>query len=382
MKILGIETSCDETAIAIIESKNDNHRVLVNLVSSQIKIHSPFGGIVPSLAAREHQKNLIPILIKALKENKMLKFNFVKPKIEREIKNIFEKQPILFKNFLKYGLNVKTPEIDLIAVTSGPGLEIALWSGINLAKVLSILWQKPIIDVNHLEGHIYSNWLEQFKNLNPKKVFPALNLIVSGGHTQLVLQIDHGKYKLIGETLDDAAGEAFDKVARMLGLPYPGGPEISKLAKNGDQNAFQFPRPMINQKNYNFSFSGLKTAVFYLLKKLNINNNLKLKADIASSFQKAIIDVLVKKTIKAAKEFDVRSVLLSGGVSANELLRQNLKNEVEKLGIYCHQPNLNYTQDNASMIAICGYYKYKYGKGDKTLINLTAKPNLKIKNWN
>lgn len=360
MKILGIETSCDETAIAILEinppsrKASEGHlgqiKVLSNIVSSQVKIHAPYGGVVPSLAAREHEKNLKPVFEKALKE-----------------------------------AGVKMAEIDLIAVTIGPGLEIALWKGINFAKELANLWNKPLIPVNHLEGHIYSNWLPSNKTETLRsfsEVGPALNLIVSGGHTQLVLLTGHGKFKLIGETQDDAAGEAFDKVARMMNLGFPGGPIISKLAEKGNLKKFSLPRPMINQKNYNFSFSGLKTAVLYLLRDLNFNINARasrLKYDICASFQQAVIDVLVQKTIKAAKEYKVKSILLSGGVSANKLLRKTLQKETKKLNLFYSQPDFQYTGDNAAMIVLSSFYKYRVLK--KTDKKLKAEPNLKIKNW-
>ena len=339
MRILGIETSCDETSIAVLEIKNKKVKVLSNIVSSQVKIHAPYGGVVPSLAAREHEKNLKPVFEKALKKAK-----------------------------------VKILEIDLIAVTIGPGLEIALWKGVNFAKSVAQSSKKPLIAANHLEGHVYSNFFK------PNKIkFPALNLIVSGGHTQLVLMTAHGKFKIIGETQDDAAGEAFDKVARMMNLGFPGGPVISKLAEKGNLKKFTLPRPMLNQKNYNFSFSGLKTAVLYLLKDLGKINE-KTTPDICASFQQAVIDVLVKKTIKAAKEYEVKSILLSGGVSANRLLRDTLQKETKKLKVMYSQPDLQYTGDNAAMIALVGYYKNLKTK-DKKFKNLKAEPNLRVKNW-
>lgn len=347
MKILGIETSCDETSVAVLEAPTPKGRgfdrsvgakVLSNIVSSQIKVHAPYGGVVPGLAAREHEKNLKPVFEKALKAAK-----------------------------------TKMTGIDLIAVTVGPGLEIALWKGINFAKELARKYRKPIIKTNHLEGHIYSNWL-----LPVREIFPILNLIVSGGHTQLVLMYGHGRFKLIGETMDDAAGEAFDKVSKMMNLGYPGGPAVSKLAEKGNSKRYNLPRPMFNQKNYNFSFSGLKTAVLYLLKDLKRTNQ-KTKADISASFQQAVVDVLVKKTIKAAKEHKVKSILLSGGVSANKLLRKTLEKESKSLKVSYSQPDLKYTGDNAAMIALAGYYKYRTTKkSDKKLV---AEPNLKIKSW-
>ncbi len=341
VKILGIETSCDETSIAVLETKNNKVEVLSNIVSSQVKIHAPYGGVVPSLAAREHEKNLKPVFEKALKE-----------------------------------AGAKMAEIDLITVTQGPGLEIALWKGINFAKELSNRYKKPLLGINHLEAHIYSNF---FKNNKIK--YPALNLIVSGGHTQLVLMTAHGKFKIIGETQDDAAGEAFDKVAKMMNLGYPGGPIVSKLAEKGNPKKFQLPRPMLNQKNYNFSFSGLKTAVLYLLKDLGKINE-KIVADICASFQQAVIDVLVQKTIKAAKEYKSKSILLSGGVSANKLLRKTLEREAKKLKMFYSQPDLQYTGDNAAMIALAGYYKSKKFKLKSLKFkDLIAEPDLKIKNW-
>ena len=247
MKILGIETSCDETAIAIINIEDVNNgvkrsrttsgiKVLTNTISSQVKLHAKYGGVVPNLAAREHAKNIEHIFKLALKEAK-----------------------------------TKINDIDLIAVTRGPGLGPALLVGTTFAKTLAWKYEKPILGANHLEGHIYSNWLNPDFKIKSVK-FPILNLIVSGGHTELVLMTDYGKYKIIGETLDDAIGEAFDKVARLLGLGYPGGPLISKLAENGNPDRYPLPSPMIHSKNYNFSYSGLKTAVLYLIRDLKKNN--------------------------------------------------------------------------------------------------------------
>jgi N6-L-threonylcarbamoyladenine synthase len=330
MKLLAVETSCDETAISTIKVVNDKISVLSNVVSSQIKLHAKYGGVVPSLASREHAKNIVHVFKTALKEARI-------------------------KDFKK--------EIDLIAVTRGPGLGPALLVGLTFAKTLAWIHRKPLVGVNHLEGHIYSNWIPDNNNKVPKNCFPALNLVVSGGHTELVLMKKHGSYKIIGETLDDAIGEAFDKVARLLGLGYPGGPAISKIAETGDSDAYPLPSPMMHSKNYNFSYSGLKTAVLYLLRDLKIKRPpKKVKADIAASFQKAAIDVLLHKTIRAAKEYKVKTLLLSGGVSANNQLRERLGDIADDLGLKHFKPAMKYTTDNAAMIAVAGYFNSKKNK--------------------
>jgi len=326
VKILAIETSCDETAMAVVECDKRNIKILAGTVASQIKIHRPYGGVVPSLAKREHLKNL-PILFKKISTSNVVIF-------------------------------------DRIAVTVGPGLEPALWTGVNFANDLSKKMKVPIVGINHLEGHIYSNWLEH-KNI----AFPAIVLLVSGGHTILLKMDGLKKWQKLGETRDDAVGEAFDKVAKMLGLPYPGGPEIEKLAMkilNRVQDDIQFPRPMLHSKNYDFSFSGLKTAVLYYLRD-NPLPSLRGKAKqslVAASFQQAAIDVLVKKTMRAVDEFDAKSVLLCGGVACNKALQEALRKEITPLNndIGCpkdtqcryysfHVPELKYNTDNAVMIA-------------------------------
>lgn len=334
MKILGIETSCDETAMSVIEvSDKDNIKVLSNVISSQVKLHAKYGGVVPSLAAREHVKNIKHVFDLALKEAG------ISPPAG--------------------GLK---KEIDLIAVTHGPGLGPALLVGLTFAKTISWLYKKPLVGVSHLEGHIYSNWLNKgFKTKTVK--FPILSLLVSGGHTELVLMHDHRSFELVGETMDDAVGEAFDKVARLLGLGYPGGPLISKLAEKGNPKKYLLPRPMSKSKNYNFSYSGLKTAVLYLIRDLNPpagrkKLNTQTKADIAASFQEAAIDVLIQKTIRAAKEYKADAVFLSGGVSANKLLREELRRNATEADIKYFQPPMEYTTDNATMIAVAGYFNY------------------------
>jgi len=334
MTILAIETSCDDTSIALIECNQGICHILSNIVSSQIEIHAPYGGIVPNLAARAHLKNLEPCLGQALKD-------------------------------------AKNPEIDLIATTIGPGLIPSLLVGANFAKALAYKWNKPIIGINHIEGHIYANWI-----INSKIDFPALCLIVSGGHTQLILMKDHGKYELLGQTRDDAAGEAFDKVAKLLGLGYPGGPIISQKAKSGDNKGFNLPRPMINSNDFDFSFSGLKTAVLYQVKKQKGKLSEQYISDMSASFQQAAIDVLVSKTLKAAKEYQSKTVMLSGGVAANLELRKQLKESIEKqTKAKFLMPEIEFCTDNGAMIAMAAFFR----KSDKTNYSkIQAKANLKL----
>ncbi|MBN2197866.1 tRNA (adenosine(37)-N6)-threonylcarbamoyltransferase complex transferase subunit TsaD [Candidatus Wolfebacteria bacterium] len=330
MKILAIETSCDETAIALIETKggikNPQFKVLKNFVASQIAIHRPFGGVVPNLAKREHLNNL----------------------------------PILWQKIS----SKKITTLDILAVTVGPGLEPALWTGINFTKELYPILKKrnpnlKLMGISHSEGHLYSFLLNsKLKLINFKKLFPAITLVISGGHTILVLMKNLSQFKKIGETRDDAVGECFDKVARLLKLPYPGGPEIENLAINGKSNFIDFPRPMLNQKNYDFSFSGLKTSVFYYLKNKKTKlNNQKFKADVAASFQEAAFEALIKKTLRAAKEFKVKSVFISGGVASNKTLQKRFKAEIKKTNpeLNFFVPQGKFCTDNAVMIAVAAY---------------------------
>lgn len=326
MKILGIETSCDETAASLLEIKAGRFRILSSLVASQIKIHAKTGGVVPEVAAREHLTKLLPLIEKSLTINR----SPIKP--------------------------------DVIAVTSGPGLITSLMVGVEAAKTLSYLWQKPLVAVNHLEAHLYSNWLGDYRDSNkiqslPKIKFPALCLIVSGGHTELVLMRNYGQYKSIGQTQDDAAGEAFDKVAKLLKLGYPGGPAISSLAKKGAKEIFDLPRPMIKSGNFDFSFSGLKTAVLYLVRERDRLSKQK-RADLSASFQQAVIDVLIAKTLKAAKKYKVKSIMLSGGVAANQELRRQFRTAVKKQEpkVKFYLAATKFCTDNAAMVALAGYF--------------------------
>ncbi len=423
MLILSIETSCDETAVAIIKAKDNKIKTLANVVSSQVKLHAEWGGVVPNLAAREHLKNIIPVLDQALK-----------------------------------GAGVKLSEIDLFAVTEGPGLIPALLLGVNSAKTLAYFYRKPLVGVHHVAGHILSAFADEDFNfkIDPNQ-FPLLTLTVSGGHTQLIYTDKPFNYKIIGETRDDAAGEAFDKVAKILELGYPGGPIISKLAdeyvqKNNidlDELDAQpndtsvkkfFPRPMINKPGFDFSFSGLKTAVLYycqnhplrkggqssrdekfggfLSKKdkqlsecINLSEvrgeseafcktykstsskNEAFDKEIhrintlqtAFEFQEAVVDVLVTKTIRALKKYPAKTVSLAGGVSANARLRSKLQNSIQKENLKFKMPPISLTGDNAVMIAVAGYYKYLYYKQNNKLnipknnwANLDANANLKL----
>ena len=342
MNILAIETSCDETGIALLRAtgglRAPKFSVLENLVSSQIAIHRPFGGVVPNLAKREHLKNL-PLLWQRI----MIQDSRIKNK---KILN----PESLFMN-----------HVDLISVTVGPGLEPALWTGIEFAKKIAEEYKKPLIGANHLEGHLYSFLLPPQKKtvisnfqFPISKIFPAVALIVSGGHTVLLRVESFSKWRRLGETRDDAAGEAFDKVARLLDLPYPGGPEVEKLALLGDQNAIAFPRPMLHEKNYDFSFSGLKTAVLYYLKEYKKAK----KADVAASFQQAAVDVLTLKTMRAAEQYGARSIILCGGVAANKKLRTDLQYAAKKTDIAFFAPRTAYNFDNAAMIGAAGYMAY------------------------
>jgi len=362
MKILSIETSCDETALAIVDIHINEQgervfTVLANHVLSQIDIHKEYGGVFPMLAKREHARTLVPLLIQTLQKAGMYKKtsrHVIEHPLRQEFQEILEREPELFGQFITEVPHIDPPSIDAIAVTQGPGLEPALWVGINFAKALSLVWKKPIIPVNHMEGHLLGSVVEETTPDTltlPQINFPALGLLVSGGHTELILIEAWGNYKLIGETKDDAVGEAFDKVARMLGLPYPGGPEISRLGKEGRAGIYPLPRPMLNSKDYDFSFAGLKTAVLYLIKKIG-TPSAEDKADIAREFEDACVDVLVAKTMRASEEFGARHIILGGGVSANTLLRERLRAKAETIHLPISIPDHHLSTDNALMIAI------------------------------
>jgi N6-L-threonylcarbamoyladenine synthase len=324
MKILGIETSCDETAAAVVE---DGRKVLSNEIASQIDIHARYGGIVPEVASRQHTLSIIPIVTAAMQK-----------------------------------ANTGWQDIAAIAVTHGPGLAGSLLTGVNVAKSISFVRNLPLIGVNHLEGHMYANWLTE-----KEPEFPLLCLIVSGGHSDLVLMRGHGSYTLLGRTRDDAAGEAFDKAARLLDLGYPGGPAVQKAAEQG-KDTLKLPRTWLKGTD-DFSFSGIKTLLIRLTEEGKTEN----KADAAASFQSAIIDVLVGKTIAAAERHEVKQIIMCGGVAANKVLRNTL---VEKSTLPVLIPPMVLCTDNAAMIAACGYYRFTAGYVSD--LSLDVVPGLKL----
>ena len=320
MTILGIETSCDETGAAIIEGENEKVTLLSNIVASSLAMHAETGGIIPESAAREQVKYMLPVIQEALQK-----------------------------------ANKKLEDLDGIAVTYGPGLIGSLLVGVETAKTLSYVLNKPIVPVNHMVGHIYANWLAE--KLVPKITFPAIVLVVSGGHTDLLLMKKHGDFQLLGGTRDDAAGEAYDKIGRMLGLAYPAGPVIEKLAQEGNPKRFRFPRPLLHEDTYEFSFSGLKTAVLREVQKLETLDETTVK-DIARATQDAICEVLVKKTLRAAKQYEVDTIMLSGGVAASQTLREAFSTVRSQFSGNLFAPAKSLCTDNAAMIASAAYFNF------------------------
>ncbi|HUX80832.1 MAG TPA: tRNA (adenosine(37)-N6)-threonylcarbamoyltransferase complex transferase subunit TsaD [Candidatus Paceibacterota bacterium] len=380
MKILAIETSCDETAIAILEAEGDEKsatfRILGNALLSQIDMHREYGGVFPALAKREHAKNLVPILEAALEEAELLHEDtqVIPEKTRTEIAELLSREPGLFEAFFDFVSECEVPAIDAIAVTAGPGLEPALWVGINFAKALALLWEKPIVAINHMEGHILAalateehlpDTEDTLLYIKKDVTLPILALLISGGHTELVLMKEWLTYELIGQTRDDAVGEAFDKVARMLELPYPGGPEISRLAEiirstatNTNDFDHVLPRPMLHDATCDFSFSGLKTAVLYLLKK-NPNMNESGKQQLAHEFENAVTEVLWKKTARALEETGAGTLVIGGGVSANTHIRRTFTKNIQEEfpNVTLSIPAKALTTDNAIMIALAGFYR-------------------------
>ena len=381
MKILGLETTCDETGAAVVEGElGSKHgvKLLSNVVATSAELQKKYGGVVPEVAAREQVRVIMPIITEAI-------FN-ASETLNSKLENLNKLQNPQISKWVR-------ENIDAIAVAHGPGLIGSLLIGVETAKTLALAWEKPLIAVNHLVGHIYANWLNQDVDrgsyivhrekkrpherltMNDKPAFPLVALIVSGGHTDLVLMKKHGDYKLLGSTLDDAAGEAFDKVAKVLGLGYPGGPEIERKARQGTrdrgQGTLNFPRPLINSNDFNFSFSGLKTAVVNRAQELESKRVID-KAEIAFEFQQAVVDVLVTKTIRAAQKFGVKSIVVGGGVAANNSLRSQLTVYSSRIGVPVFFPERALSVDNGAMIAAAAFYNFK--KIDP--LKLSADPSL------
>ena len=399
MIVLGIETSCDETALALLECQGDlttpTFKVVAEELFSQIEIHKKYGGVFPMMAKREHGRNLIPLL-----KNLLQKAGYAQPysstknhsSILENTGMILLREPELLKDFLEYIPTIEPPTrpvrsreglqrgfasngIDMIAVTTGPGLEPALWVGINFAKALASVWNIPVMPSNHMEGHLFSVLLDTTEKIKRQKSkgkieFPIIALLVSGGHTDLILVKEWLVYESLGTTRDDAVGEAFDKVARILGLPYPGGPEISRLAKQAREknlpNVFDLPRPMLRSGDFDFSFSGLKTSVLYKVQKMGVLSDDQ-KAAIAREFENAAIEVLVEKTRRAITQYGARTLVAAGGVIANTELRKKLKELTESIPeVNLLIPELRLSTDNAVMIAAAAYIRFMAGAKPKT----------------
>ena len=331
--VLAIESSCDETAAAVVVNGRE---VLSNIISSQIDIHKLYGGVVPEIASRKHIEKINQVIQEALNES---------------------------------GKTME--EIDAICVTYGPGLVGALLVGVGAAKALSYATHKPLVGVHHIEGHISANYIA-----NPELEPPFLCLVASGGHSHLVMVKDYGEYEILGRTRDDAAGEAFDKVARAIGLGYPGGPKIDKLSREGNPHAIEFPRASIDGAPYDFSFSGVKSAVLNYINGCKMKKESYSEADIAASFQKAVVDVLVEHTMLAAKNYDIHHIAIAGGVACNSGLREGMKNACQERGYSFYMPTPILCTDNAAMIGAAGYYEYR--KGVRHGLDLNAIPGLKL----
>jgi len=388
MRILGIETSADDTGVALIEADGTfgadfNFKVLGNAVASQ-SVHASYGGIFPAIAKREHAKNLVPTLEKVLREAKALEAGAASN--VAHVRELLVREPEIFEHLDAFLKKYDPPEVDAIAVTVGPGLEPCLWTGINLARVLADVWDIPVVGVNHMEGHLIMSMMEIRSPSSGAMMnfdYPALALLVSGGHTELILMKALGEYQYIGRTRDDAAGEAFDKIARMLELPYPGGPAIARLAAEAREknlpSDIKLPRPMLNEDNFDFSFSGLKTAVLRLLESdwQGKTLPLEIKAEIAREVEDTITEVLVEKTVHAAEEYGVSAVIMSGGVSANSHIRSELTARLQAASCQMLVCPPEFSTDNGLMIALSGYF-YALNKEFAEPSALTANGQLKL----
>ena len=367
MLILSIETSCDETAVSLIEAHGDfpqaKYDILGNALWSQIDVHREYGGVFPMLAKREHVATIVPMLEKALTESGLEgreNDRIISELIKQELQTILYREPELIDSLFAFHKKYGSYDIDLIAVTSGPGLEPALWVGVNFARALALLWNVPIVPVNHMEGHVLSSVFDiERDDMLSDIAFPTISLLISGGHTELILMKNWGQYEKIGQTRDDAVGEAYDKVARMLGLQYPGGPEIAKRAEKARKEKFpkfaDFPTPMLNSGDLDFSFSGLKTAVRYAVQEKTLSE-IDVAA-IARDFEDAVTTVLLKKSITAMEKHGAETLIVGGGVSANQHLRRMFEaaflTALPHTTVYFPQPRLS--TDNSIMIALAGH---------------------------
>lgn len=388
MKILAIETSCDETAVALLEASGTDEsatfKILGNALISQIEIHKQYGGVFPALAKRAHAENLTPLLHAALTEAGMHVETpqDISEEVRTKVSEILAREPGLTDAFLSFLTQTERAPIDAIAVTHGPGLEPALWVGVNFANALSVAWNIPIVPINHMEGHFLAalgNNVDGVIEIKDVRL-PVLGLLISGGHTELDLMKDWLSYELLGGTRDDAVGEAFDKVARMMDLPYPGGPEISKLAERdreaGRENPFTLPRPMLDSNDYDFSFSGIKTSVLYKIKEKETLTEIE-KEQMAREFEDAVSEVLWKKASRALDESGARMLIIGGGVAANKHIQRLFTDMVAKdhPEVTLHIPSRDLTTDNALMIGLAGYYR-ALRKEFKT--DVTANGNLHL----
>jgi N6-L-threonylcarbamoyladenine synthase len=399
MKILSIETSCDETGIAIVEYTGSDITLVGNVLASQIELHAQYGGVFPAMAKRAHAAKILPLITEALTQAKLVTIsndNLGTTNRER-IATLLEREAELIEPIITFFDTYAKPDITYIAVTVGPGLEPALWVGVNVAKILSVIWDIPIIPINHMEGHVVTAAIEEVKQSEnfPHKVyrfsnlhFPVLALLVSGGHTELVIAESFGQYQKIGQTRDDAVGEAFDKVARMIGLPYPGGPAVSRLAvsyrnEHTEDTAAQWPilpRPMLHSPDYDFSFSGIKTATLYAIRDHDTLTDQE-KMAVACEFENAVVEVLTKKTLKAALEYHTPTIIVGGGVAGNTYLRNQLtqiaQEKIPGTTVLFPEPWL--ATDNAVMIAMAAMAQVLSGEvKTSTPENLKADGNLSL----
>lgn len=387
MLILSIETSCDETAISLVKTNGDfpnaTYEILGNALHSQIDIHAEFGGVFPQVAKREHAKALVPMLIKSLEEAELLEEipTDINQNQADKIKLSLEREEGLADFLLEFFEKYSLPDIEMIAVTSGPGLEPALWVGISFAKALASITKCPVVPVNHMEGHILASLYDVVEdNAIAQIQFPAITLLVSGGHTEIVLMLNWNKYEKIGETRDDAVGEAFDKVARMMGLPYPGGPEIGRraaLARTAELPPYRepLPRPMLHSDDFDFSFSGLKTAVRYSIDGKELTENEK--NALARDFEDAAIEVLLKKTTKAIDHYQAQTLIIGGGVSANNYLRSTFTETLlaSHPTVEIYLPHRNLSTDNSIMIALAGHAEIATARTAGAIPLITASGN-------